>query len=184
MPAEMGSPSTSTCFSYRCQPRGRTSSVAISSFSAYDLPSGDSNEMERLTASRRLIWPRMVLCHVGVFESSKSDMNILAPELRALMTILRSTGPVISTRRSCRSAGTGATCHDASSRMCLVSGRKSGRSPASKASWRTTRAASSSARRARNSRCRPATNATASGVRISAISGETTSRISTPSGSC
>ena len=33
-----------------------------------------------------------------------------APELKALMTILRSpAGPVISTRRSCRSAGTGAT---------------------------------------------------------------------------
>ena len=32
-------------------------------------------------------------------------MNPRAPELSALMTILRSTGPVISTRRSCRSAG-------------------------------------------------------------------------------
>ena len=52
---------------------------------------------------------------VGAFESSKSAMNTLAPELRALMTILRSTGPVISTRRSNRSAGRGATCRQ---RMC------------------------------------------------------------------
>ena len=31
--AEMGSPSTRTCFSGRCQPRGRTSSVAVCSLS-------------------------------------------------------------------------------------------------------------------------------------------------------
>jgi len=40
-----------------------------------------------------------------VFESSKSAMNTLAPELSALMIILRSTGPVISTRRSRMSLG-------------------------------------------------------------------------------
>ena len=34
-------------------------------------------------------------------------MNTFAPELSALMIILRSAGPVISTRRSCRSAGIG-----------------------------------------------------------------------------
>jgi hypothetical protein len=39
---------------------------------------------------------------VGEFESSKSAMNPRAPELSALMTILRSVGPVISTRLSCR----------------------------------------------------------------------------------
>ena len=50
-----------------------------------------------------------MLLQVGVFESSKSAMNTLAPELSALITILRSVGPVISTRRSCRSWGTGAT---------------------------------------------------------------------------
>ncbi len=44
-----------------------------------------------------------------MLESSKSDMNTFAPELSALMIILRSTGPVISARRSCRSAGAGAT---------------------------------------------------------------------------
>ena len=51
----------------------------------------------------------MQFCQVGEFESSKSAMNIFAPELSALITIFRSTGPVISTRRSCSSAGTGAT---------------------------------------------------------------------------
>ena len=47
---------------------------------------------------------------MGALESSKSAMYTLAPELRALMTILRSTGPVISTRRSWMSSGMGATC--------------------------------------------------------------------------
>ena len=36
-------------------------------------------------------------------------MKTRAPELRALMSILGSAGPVISTRRSSRSAGAGAT---------------------------------------------------------------------------
>ncbi len=49
--------------------------------------------------------------HVGEVASSKSAMNTCAPELSALMIILRSTGPVISTRRSCRSAGGGETLH-------------------------------------------------------------------------
>ena len=43
--------------------------------------------------------------------SSKSAMKQDAPEFSALTTILRSTGPVISTRRSWRSAGIGATFH-------------------------------------------------------------------------
>ena len=76
-------------------------------------------------ASRRLIWPSRMLSQVGVEESSKSAMNTLAPEFSALMTILRSTGPVISTRRSSRSCGIGATVH-APSRTAWVSGRKSG----------------------------------------------------------
>ena len=53
----------------------------------------------------------MLFRHVGAFESSKSAMKTLAPEFKALMIILRSTGPVISTRRSCRSVGIGATVH-------------------------------------------------------------------------
>ncbi len=58
-------------------------------------------------------------------------MNTFAPEFRALMIILRSTGPVISTRRSSRSSGIGAT-RQSPARMSAVSARKSGVSPASK----------------------------------------------------
>ena len=47
----------------------------------------------------------MLFRHVGEFESSKSAMKTFAPELSALMIILRSTGPVISTRRSLQVGG-------------------------------------------------------------------------------
>ena len=50
-------PSTSTCFSTRCQPRGRTIKVAVFSASSYFLPSGLTRRMLRFTASRRLICP-------------------------------------------------------------------------------------------------------------------------------
>src|SRR2546428_750420 len=50
-------------------------------------------------------------------------MNTFAPEFSALIIIFRSTGPVISTRRSWRSFGTDATRHSPS-RTGLVSGRK------------------------------------------------------------
>lgn len=43
--------------------------------------------------------------------SSKSAINTLAPLFNALMTILRSGGPVISTRRSLISSGMSHTCH-------------------------------------------------------------------------
>ena len=86
------------------------------SLSLYSLPDLASlNAIWRRTASRRLTWPSSRLSHVGAVESSKSAMYVLAPELRALrrqragkracahlITILRSTGPVISTRRSRR----------------------------------------------------------------------------------
>lgn len=48
---------------------------------------------------------------LGLLESSRSAMKQEAPELRALMTIFLSGGPVISTRRSCMASGTGATFH-------------------------------------------------------------------------
>ena len=54
---------------------------------------------------------------VGAFESSKSAMKTDAPQFMALMTIFRSTGPVISTRLSCRSFGKGATCTSSMLRM-------------------------------------------------------------------
>ena len=84
----------------------------------------------RRTASIRLLWPSSWLSQVGESESSKSAMKTYAPELSALMTILRSTGPVISTRRSSRSLGIGAT-FQSPARICAVSLRKSGFSPAS-----------------------------------------------------
>src|SRR5207248_9565083 len=63
--------------------------------------------------------------------SSDLAMNTSAPEFSALITILRSPdGPVISTRRSCRSAGTGAIVHDPA-RTSAVSGKKSGIVPRS-----------------------------------------------------
>ena len=56
-------------------------------------------------------------------------MKTLAPEFRALIIIFGSTGPVISTRRSSRSAGAGATRQSGSERTSWVFGRKSGSSP-------------------------------------------------------
>ena len=99
-------------------------------------------------------------------------MNMLAPEFSALITIFRSTGPVISTRRSVRSAGIGATVHSAA-RTLSVSGRKSGNWPESIAAWRWTLRSSSSRLRGPKFRSSSATKARASGLRISANSGLT-----------
>ena len=109
---------------------GRTR-TAIFSFSWYSFPSGLVKVIVRRIASRRLIWPSTMLSQVGEFASSKSAMKIFAPELSALITILRSVGPVISTRRSRKSAGIGAHVQSPS-RMCFVSGKKSSASPPSK----------------------------------------------------
>ena len=46
--------------------------------------------------------------------SSKSASQTLAPEFSALIVILRSVGPVISTRRSTRPGAGGATCQSPS----------------------------------------------------------------------
>ena len=178
----MGSPSTVTCFSRRCQPRGRTSSVAISSFRLYCF-SPVSSEIVRSTASMRFDWPSTQFVHVGEFASSKSAMKTFAPELSALITILRSTGPVISTRRSWRSAGVGATRQLRSSRTSCVSGRKSGSSPASIRCCRSSRRWSSSARRGPSSRCSVATKARASGVRMRSPASPASASTSTPAGS-
>ena len=61
------------------------------------------------SASRRLSWPSTMLRQVGALASSKSAMNPSAPEFRALITSLRSVGPVISTHRCLRGSGAGAT---------------------------------------------------------------------------
>ena len=95
----------------------------------------------------------MTLAQCGVLASSRSASHTLAPELSALIAILRSVGPVISTRRSTRSAGAGATCQSPS-RTVRVSGRKSsGPVRATSSRRRLSRAASSSSRRARTRRC-------------------------------
>jgi hypothetical protein len=121
-----------------------------------------------------------MLCHVGQFASSKSVMYVLAPELRALISIFRSGGPVISTRLSWRSSGTGATLQPPS-RMSFVSGRKSGISPASIRSWKSFLFSRISSTRPPNSRFNFATKETASGVRISAYSSGMEALNSTPS---
>ena len=135
--------------------------------------------MVRRTASIRLSWPSIWFAQVGVFESSKSAMNTFAPEFNALMIILRSTGPVISTRRSSKSLGIGATVHS-ESRIACVSGRKSGFSPAFRRPWRSALAARSPIRRVWKRRCRAATNCIASGVRTRSWPAWVAARISTP----
>ena len=76
----------------------------------------------------QFVWPAITLAQGGDRASSKSAMNTLAPELRALIIIFRSTGPVISTLRLSRSAGAGATVQ-ARSRTARVCARKSGWAP-------------------------------------------------------
>ncbi len=56
--------------------------------------------MVRRTASWRFTWPSTTFDQVGHSESSQSAMKTFAPEFSALITIFRSVGPVISTRRS------------------------------------------------------------------------------------
>ena len=75
---------TSMFFSSRCQPRGRTKSTAVSSFSRYSLPvvgctklDGPPHGVPRGCAGRRGCSPTS-----GEFESSKSAMNTFAPEFQ------------------------------------------------------------------------------------------------------
>src|SRR5207244_1856313 len=87
---------------------------AVSRFRRYSFPSGLANCRVRRTASSRFNWPSTTFRHAGVFASSKSAMNTRAPEFRALIIIFRSVAPVISTLRSCTSAGSGPLFHDPS----------------------------------------------------------------------
>ena len=77
----------------------------------------------------RFTCPWTTALQVGESESSKSDMKTSAPEFSALIIILRSTGPVISTCRFSRSAGVGAT-RQSPERTLAVSGRNSNAPPA------------------------------------------------------
>ena len=89
------------------------------------LPSPARSVIVRRTASRRLICPSIMLSQVGQLASSKSAMKVEAPQLSALITILRSVGPVISTRRSSRSCGCAAIFQSAS-RICRRLGQEIG----------------------------------------------------------
>jgi hypothetical protein len=61
--------------------------------SLYSFPFGFVKLMVRRIASRRLTWPSTMFPQVGELASSKSAMNIFAPDLSALITILRSVAP-------------------------------------------------------------------------------------------
>src|SRR5260221_7044699 len=118
---------------------------------------------------------------VGVFGTSKSALQTDAPQLSALMTIFLSVGPVISTFRTSRAAGAGAT-RQVPSRTAFVSGRNPSSAPRLSSSCRVARAASSSRRVGSNVRARSATNTSASGERISSdrSTAGPVPRISTP----
>ena len=121
---------------------GRTTSVAVSAFSGYSCPSGSGRRSCGAPRRRGCVWPSTTLLQVGESASSRSAMKTLAPELSALMTILRSPGPVISTRRSSRSAGASAT------RQSPCAGLDPGSLAAQERPRRARRASSSSRRRA------------------------------------
>ena len=127
--------------------------------------------MVRFTASRKLIWPDTILSQVGLLASSKSAIKALAPELRALMIILRSVGPVISTRRSCKSSGIG-EIFQLLLRSASVSDRKWGRQPASSCCCVASLSLSRRSQSAPKRRCNIPIKSSASVVRISAYSAE------------
>ncbi len=91
--AETGSPSTRTCRSLRCQPRGRTTSVAIWSLQPVLLALGARELEVRRCAAWSVAWPCTTLAQDGESASSRSAMKTRAPELRALIAILGSAGP-------------------------------------------------------------------------------------------
>ena len=105
--AETGTPSTSTCDSTRCQPRGRTTSVRRGRPAGTTCPRASRRSSVPRSASAIAAWPPTTFAQVGDSASSRSAMNTRAPEFRALIIIFGSAGPVISTRRSSRSAGAG-----------------------------------------------------------------------------
>ena len=121
--------------------------------------------MVPLTASRRLICPSITLFQSGASESSKSAIKTFTLALSALITILRSTGPVISTRRSCKSAGIPRIFQSAS-RMEAVSEIKSGNVPLSISCCCWMRAARSLLRCGVKCVTSSVRNSTASAVRI------------------
>ncbi|CEY23295.1 Uncharacterised protein [Streptococcus pneumoniae] len=145
-------------------------STAVFSFNLYSFPLSFSCEIVPFTASRKLICPSTAFSQVGAFESSKSAIKRCAPEFKALMTIFLSTGPVISTRRSSKSFGSLAIVQSAS-RMCFVSSRNFGNSPASILFCFSTRFCKSSMRRSLKFSCSSFKKLSTSGVNISLYAG-------------
>lgn len=118
---------------------------------------------------------------MGVVHSpSKSAIYVQTSEFNAFTTIFLSVGPVISTRLSTRPGAGGAPFQVSLSRMCLVSGKKSGRLPLSSSAWRILRRSSSCLRVLLKERCSRARNASAGGVRIFLCSSLTAPRMLTP----
>ena len=72
----------------------------MSSLDVAPAPDERASEIVPATASTRFCWPSTQFSHVGELASSKSAMKPFAPLFQALITSLRSVGPVISTRRS------------------------------------------------------------------------------------
>jgi len=122
----------------------------------------------RRTASRRLTWPSIMLCQVGQFASSKSAMNVEAPQLTALITILRSSAGDLD------AAVEHVLRLRASAILFLVFPASRAGNPAGRRRRRLSgapRAARAArGRRVSNCRCSFATKARASGVRIAANS--------------
>ena len=117
-------------FSFKCNPLTLHINVAVSSLRAYFFPlEGFSNVIVLLIASYRFFWPLATLSHVGLNESSKSAMKTLTSAFRAFIIIFLSTGPVISTLLSSKSAGISLTFQSLVL-TSFVSSKKSGKSPA------------------------------------------------------
>ena len=95
--------------SSRCQPRGRTSERGRRARPA-GRPCPRATRTSSVAAdgvAERHLAADDVRPASGDRASSRSAMNTRAPELRALIIIFGSAGPVISTRRSSRSGGAG-----------------------------------------------------------------------------
>ena len=158
---------TSRCCSGRCQPRGRTSSVATSSPSSYSLPSSEVNSIVPAIASERLTWPPIMFSQVGELESSKSAMKPRGARVERVdhhLAVGRPGDlhpPVLEVRRRRRDPPV-ALAHLAGlargSRACRPRRARARRSP---------RCRSSSRRRGSKRSCSSPTKASASSVRTS-----------------
>ena len=104
-------------------------SASRAAVTRYSLPSGLVYSSVPRRKSRRVSCPSITFAQVGLVASSWSASQTFAPEFSALIAILRSVGPVISTRRSSRPGAVPATRHDGSLRIHSVSGRNLGSRP-------------------------------------------------------